>query len=135
VLIALRQARKIRLGGRQGRHQPAEAVEDREPPRTPPPPPTRSLALTPVYGATEEETERLVAIARQHSEEFIDARVVLQAGRAHHFQHRIRETEEAVRLVRSYQPARVLGVLQTQAYMAAIFSPGGDLSEEDAAGS
>ena len=47
----------------------------------------------------------------------------------------MQETETAAALVRSYQPALVLGVLQTPAYAAAVFTPGEDLSEQEAADS
>jgi Domain of unknown function (DUF5753) len=54
--------------------------------------------------------------------QFVDSRAILQQG-AHHFQRRIRQTEEAATLIRSYQPALVLGVLQTPAYASVIFAP------------
>jgi transcriptional regulator with XRE-family HTH domain len=89
-------------------------------------------ALASAYGADADEIERLAELAAQRESEFIDARVVLQAGRAHHFQQRARDAEAAATLVRSYQPAMVLGVLQTPAYISAVFSPGAELSDEDA---
>ena len=57
---------------------------------------------------------------------------MLHAGQAHHFQQRVREAEAGAQLIRSYQPTMVLGVLQTLAYVQAVFSPGCDLSVEDA---
>ncbi len=61
--------------------------------------------------------------------------MILQQG-AHHFQQRIRETEAAATLIRSYQPALVLGVLQTPAYASVVFAPNSsDLTEQEAAAS
>src|SRR4051794_25879171 len=96
------------------------------------PSPDEVRALAATYSADQGEVDRLVQLAADQAIEFVDTRVVLQAGRAHHFQHRVREAEAAAKLVRSYQPTMVLGVLQTPAYVSAVFSPGGDLSAEDA---
>jgi hypothetical protein len=47
--------------------------------------------------------------------------VILQRG-AHHFQERIRQLDEQSRLVRSFAPTAVLGILQTRAYASVVFT-------------
>jgi hypothetical protein len=87
------------------------------------PSPDEVRALAAAYGADQTEAERLAQLAAEREIQFVDARVVLQAGRAHHFQQRVGEAEFGANLVRSYQPTMVLGVLQTPAYVSAVFSP------------
>jgi transcriptional regulator with XRE-family HTH domain len=98
------------------------------------PTPTEAEALARSYRATAAERRRLVALAETLAGQYVDARVILQAG-AHHFQRRVHETEAKAAMVRSYQPAMVLGVLQTPAYARAVFTPDVELSEADAAAS
>jgi transcriptional regulator with XRE-family HTH domain len=101
------------------------------------PTPTEVEALARVYEVAPERRRLMVDQAATMASQYVDSRVILQTG-AHHFQQRIRETEAAAALIRSYQPALVLGVLQTSAYATAVFAGGGDLdrdglSEQEAA--
>lgn len=79
--------------------------------------------------ASQRETRYLVSLATALSREYVDSRVVAQRGGGPlSFQDRIRRYETAAETVRAYQPAMVLGQLQTAAYAAAVFGarPGRD---------
>ncbi|MGH3889663.1 MAG: DUF5753 domain-containing protein [Pseudonocardiaceae bacterium] len=56
--------------------------------------------------------------------------MILQRG-AHHFQERVRQLDEQSRLVRSFAPTAVLGILQTRAYAHVVFTQ--RMTEEQAA--
>lgn len=93
------------------------------------------LYATRVPGLTGRRVEMLVEQADALATRHVDARVVLQAGQAHNFQLRTREAERRAKVVRSYHPTTVLGVLQTRAFATAWFTPDGQLSAQDAVAS
>jgi uncharacterized protein DUF5753 len=59
--------------------------------------------------------------------------MVLTRHGAPSIQDRISKHEQAARLVRSFQPLMVIGLLQTEKYIGQILSAGAGLSEQDAA--
>jgi hypothetical protein len=87
------------------------------------------------YSARQGEAQRIVDEVDAAASEFTDARVVLQAGGAHNFQRRIHEAETRSRLVRAYQSATILGILQTRDYVEAVFTPDDQMTPADAAAS
>jgi transcriptional regulator with XRE-family HTH domain len=93
------------------------------------PTPAEAATMAEAYGATPHERDRLAEAAATLATQYVDSRVILQSG-AHHFQQRVRETEEAATLIRSYQPALVLGVLQTRDYANTVFSSSRELIDE-----
>lgn len=105
------------------------------------PSPEMTRALLDLYAARgaalpPARIDALVVQAEALQTEHIDARVVLQAGQARNFQLRTREAERRAKVVRSYHPTTVLGVLQTKAFASAWFAPetqlSGPLSPADA---
>lgn len=88
-----------------------------------------------VFAARQDEADQILREVEVMAEEFADARVILQVGGAHNFQQRIRAAEEKSTLVRAYQPATILGILQTREYIEAVFTPDEQLTPEDAAAS
>ena len=85
-----------------------------------------------VFAARRAEAQQIMDEVDAMAEEFVDARVVLQAGGAHNFQRRVRDAEAKSTLVRSYHPAAILGILQSREYIEAVFTPDDELSAEDA---
>lgn len=75
-----------------------------------------------VPSLTPERIDSLVAQAQALRIQHVDARVILQAGQAHNFQLRTREAESNAKVVRSYHPTTILGVLQTRAFASAWFA-------------
>lgn len=105
------------------------------------PSPETTRALLELYAArgaalSHTRIEHLVTQAEALQTEHVDARVVLQAGQARNFQLRTREAERRAKVVRSYHPTTILGVLQTKAFASAWFAPetqlSGPLSPADA---
>lgn len=78
----------------------------------------RSLARA--YGADDATSAELVRRARVAREGVKDKRLVIQRGDTLAMQQRWRRLERDSELVRAYQPAMVLGVLQTAAYAAVV---------------
>ncbi|HEU0087480.1 MAG TPA: helix-turn-helix transcriptional regulator [Pseudonocardiaceae bacterium] len=78
-------------------------------------------ALLTVYGVHGDERRRIMTLVEAARAGHIDSRVILQRG-AHHFQERIRQLDEQSRLVRSFAPTAVLGILQTRAYAQVVFT-------------
>ncbi|MFC3451966.1 helix-turn-helix domain-containing protein [Amycolatopsis speibonae] len=86
------------------------------------------VALCRAYGAPAKIRRELVSITRDLREEASSARVVFQRG-AWRMQQRIGKIETASARIRSFQPTIVLGLLQTRAYVTALFGdslPGGE---------
>ena len=82
----------------------------------------QTAELAQAYGATPDERDRLITAVAALSTQFIDSRVILQKGNTHNFQKQFREAEANAKLIRSYQPSMVFGVLQTRAYATAVFA-------------
>ncbi len=89
-----------------------------------------AAALLTVYGVHAVERRRIMTLVEAARAGHIDSRVILQRG-AHHFQERIRQLDEQSKLVRSYAPTAVLGILQTRAYAQVVFTQ--RMTEEQAA--
>ena len=89
-----------------------------------------AAALLAVYGVHDEERRRIMTLVQTARAGHIDSRVILQRG-AHHFQERVRQLDEQSRLVRSFAPTAVLGILQTRAYAHVVFTQ--RMTEEQAA--
>lgn len=77
--------------------------------------------LAELYGAAPDRAAVLVSLAREATDEYVDARVVLQRGDTANLQRRFALLEQRSTEVRAFQPVMVLGVLQTPAYAAAVF--------------
>ncbi len=80
-----------------------------------------AAALLTVYGVDGDDRRRIIALVEAARAGHVDSRVILQRG-AHHFQERIRQLDEQSRLVRSFAPTAVLGILQTRAYAHVVFT-------------
>lgn len=79
-------------------------------------------ALCQLYGADTATRRELVAWAKDLAAGEVDLRVMLRrGGGTAAFQARIRRLEEEARLVRSFQPGMVIGVLQTERYADVVF--------------
>lgn len=91
-----------------------------------------AAALLTVYGVHGDERRRIMTLVEVARAGHIDSRVILQRG-AHHFQERVRQLDEQSRLVRSFAPTAVLGILQTHAYARVVFTQ--RMTEEQAASS
>ncbi|MGH3932503.1 MAG: helix-turn-helix domain-containing protein [Pseudonocardiaceae bacterium] len=76
-------------------------------------------ALCRVYGAPTRTRQQLLAVARDLREEQVSARVMLQRG-AHRMQERIGRIEAASRLLRTFHPAVVIGIVQTPGYIRGL---------------
>ncbi|MGQ0775583.1 MAG: Scr1 family TA system antitoxin-like transcriptional regulator [Pseudonocardiales bacterium] len=87
-------------------------------------------ALLTVYSVYGDERRRIMTLVEAAQAGHLDARVILQRG-AHHFQERVRQLDEQSRLVRSFAPTVVLGILQTRAYAHVVFTQ--RMTEEQAA--
>jgi hypothetical protein len=79
-----------------------------------------------IYGVTGAERNTLIQLAEDAQAEYVDARVVLQAGNTINLQQRFARLESDAAEVRSYNPVMVLGSLQTPAYAATVFATRGD---------
>lgn len=92
--------------------------------------PAEAGALLTVYGVYGAERRRIMMLVETTRAGHLDSRVILQRG-AHHFQERVRQLDEQSRLVRSFAPTAVLGILQTHAYAQVVFAQ--RMTEEQAA--
>lgn len=86
------------------------------------------VVLCRVYNAPPEAVDELVQMTRDLREESTAARVILQRG-GWWMQQRIGKLEATAERIRSYSPVTVTGLLQTRAYVEALF--GDSLSAED----
>ena len=76
--------------------------------------------LAELYAADPTQTGELVQMAKDARVGIRDSRLVVQRGHTLAMQQRWRRIEGDARMARSYQPALVLGVLQTPAYAAVV---------------
>ena len=74
--------------------------------------------LARLYRLDPDDTGRLVGLARSAAEGIQDSRLVVQRGNTLALQQRWRALEADAKVVRSFQPALVVGGLQTAAYAA-----------------
>lgn len=81
-----------------------------------------------VYGAAADVRRQLVAMTRDLREQSTSSRVILQRG-GWWMQQRIGKLETAAAQIRTFTPAVIVGLVQTQAYISALF--GDSLSAED----
>ena len=86
-------------------------------------PELRKLARA--YGADPTELRVLVEWTKALEPTVVDSRLVLQRGTAS-FQHRVFRAEQAAAHVRSFQPAIVVGALQTEEYVRVMFGDDAD---------
>jgi transcriptional regulator with XRE-family HTH domain len=77
-------------------------------------------ALGRAYGLTADDLRDLTALARGLRQEQT-SRVVL-SRRVGQLQHRIGELERSAMVIRSFQPAMVIGLFQTPSYATAVFA-------------
>lgn len=82
--------------------------------------PEQVATLARLYGAEPAEARQLRGWAAALAPNVVDSRMVLQRSTSK-LQQRIMRAEEASKVVRSYQPAIALGVLQSEAYAGVIF--------------
>lgn len=82
--------------------------------------------LCQIYRVTGAERVALIVAAEDAEAGYVDARVVLQAGNTVNLQQRFARLERTAAEIRSFNPAMVLGVLQTPAYAATVFGTGED---------
>jgi len=82
------------------------------------------VVLARLYQVAPQEQQRLVELARELHAASLDSRMVFQRASWHtnHFNQRIQRIEEESARVQSYQPAMVIGPLQTRGYAATVFS-------------
>jgi transcriptional regulator with XRE-family HTH domain len=76
-------------------------------------------ALCRVYDAPARMRQQLLTIVHDLREEQVSARVMLQRG-AYRMQERIGRIEAASRLIRTFHPAVVIGLLQTPGYIRGL---------------
>jgi hypothetical protein len=84
-----------------------------------------------LYQAPEDVVRELLRAVADLRDEPGPARLVIQRGDAHKIQQRIARIEADSAEIGVYQPALVPGLLQTAEYMRAVFSDGGDLTDDD----
>jgi transcriptional regulator with XRE-family HTH domain len=84
-----------------------------------------------LYRAPAQVGRQLLRAAEDIRAEARPARVVLHRGTAHRLQERIARIEAESGEIGVFQPALVPGLLQTPDYMRAVFSDGGDITDED----
>jgi transcriptional regulator with XRE-family HTH domain len=92
------------------------------------PDPEDVRVLCDVYDIPADERDELVRLATALKSESRLSRVVLTRGAAR-LQQQIGRLESKSKLLRSYQPTMVPGILQTKAYAEAVFSDG--LTDDD----
>ncbi|MGH3907826.1 MAG: helix-turn-helix domain-containing protein [Pseudonocardiaceae bacterium] len=80
---------------------------------------TEVEALCRVYRAPARTRKQLLVVAHDLQEEQVSARVMLQRG-AYRMQERIGRIEAASRLLRSFHPVVVIGLLQTPGYIRGL---------------
>lgn len=71
------------------------------------------------YGAPARTRQQLLTVTRDLREEQVSARVMLQRG-AYRMQERIGRIEAASRLIRTFHPSLVIGLVQTPGYIRAM---------------
>lgn len=76
-------------------------------------------ALCRAYGAPARTRQQLLTVTRDLREEQVSARVMLQRG-AYRMQERIGRIEAASRLLRTFHPSLVIGLVQTPSYIRAM---------------
>lgn len=76
------------------------------------------IQLARLYRLDPEDADRLIALARSAAEGIQDSRLVVQRGNTLALQQRWRVLEADAKVVRSFQPALIVGGLQTAAYAA-----------------
>lgn len=86
------------------------------------------ISLCRVYGAPADTERELAQMTRELREASTPARVVLQRG-GWRMQQRIGSLETAAERIRTFTPAVIIGLLQTRAYISALF--GGSLPPAD----
>jgi transcriptional regulator with XRE-family HTH domain len=86
-------------------------------------------SLCRLYQAPADVRRELLQVVDDLRSETAAARVVLQRG-AWRLQQRLGRIEAAAARLRAYQPAVVLGLLQTADYARAVFADGGDITGE-----
>ncbi len=84
------------------------------------------LKLARLYRATPDLEAELLQLARDARDSRRDSRLVIQRGNTLAQQKRWRAIEGSSAVVRGYQPALVLGVLQTAAYAAVVLDAAPD---------
>lgn len=82
--------------------------------------------LSRLYQVDPRRRAELIEMARDARAGIRDARLVVQRGQTLAMQQRWRRIEGAARVVRSYQPALVLGVLQTAEYASVVLEQPAD---------
>lgn len=85
-------------------------------------------ALCRVYEATAKQRRELLALVERLATEYDSARVILQRG-AYRKQQEIGRVEAESTLYRGFQPAYVIGLVQTPAYMRRLFGPALEAAE------
>lgn len=91
------------------------------------PAPEDVATLARAYRAPPDVRARLVQLARDLRENTIaPARVVMARG-SRKMQDRIGRIERSSALIRQFHPVGIIGLLQTEDYMRAVFSSGGDI--------
>lgn len=80
-----------------------------------------AAALAGAYGASTEDQSRVRQLAEELQSEVVPARVILSRGAAAQ-QQRIGRIEAESELIRSFHPSTVHGLLQTAAYIRALFT-------------
>jgi transcriptional regulator with XRE-family HTH domain len=88
--------------------------------------PDEVAELAALYGAGADQRDRLVRMAAEAEQSYVDARTVIQRGNTARLQDRFAALEAGAVTVRSFQPVMVLGVLQSSAYAAAVFGTAED---------
>lgn len=82
-----------------------------------------------LYEATDEQRDEILDWVRDARSGVRDERLVVQRGRTLAMQQRWRRVEGSASVVRGYQPAMVLGELQTPDYAAVVFGKPPDSPE------
>ncbi len=119
-LVALRQAAGLRQVDVVARTALSQAQLSRIEQGKSLPTEEETEQLARLYAADPTRTDELLRMARDARASIRDSRLVVQRGHTLAMQQRWRHIEGNARLVRSYQPALVLGVLQTSAYATVV---------------
>jgi transcriptional regulator with XRE-family HTH domain len=92
---------------------------------------TEIRRLCGLYEAPDDVTASLLQAAADLRAEAGPVRLVIRRGDAHKLQERIGRIEADSAEIGVFQPALIPGLLQTADYMRAVFSDGGELTDED----
>jgi len=90
------------------------------------PTPEETAQLARLYGADQPRIDELVQMTRDAKAGIRDTRLVVQRGNTLAMQQRWKRIEGEARVVRSYQPALILGVLQTVEYSSIVLDQPAD---------